>query len=56
MVSTAMESSCKASAVKTMTTHRRMMAKELATLSLRLKESAYRKSENAVMAIPAVRI
>jgi hypothetical protein len=33
-----------------------MTANERATLSRRLKESAYKNSENAVMAIPAVRI
>ncbi len=33
-----------------------MIANERATLSRKLKESAYKNRENAVMAIPAVRI
>src|SRR5512141_1290052 len=45
-----------ASVVKTTTTHRRMIAKDRATRSRKLKEREYKKSENAVMAIPAVRI
>ena len=45
-----------ASEVNTITTHKRIMANERATLSLKLKDSAYKNSEKAVMAIPAVRI
>src|SRR5450759_2813812 len=45
-----------ASDVKTTTTHNRMMANERATRSRKLNDSAYSNNENAVMAIPAVRI
>jgi hypothetical protein len=45
-----------ASEVKTITTHNRMIANERATLSRKLNERAYRNSEKAVIAIPAVRI
>ena len=45
-----------ASAVKTVTTHTRMIANERATRSLKLKDKAYKNNEKAVMAIPAVRI
>lgn len=43
-----------ASPTETSTTHNKMMAKDLATLSRRLKDSAYNNSEKAVIAIPAV--
>jgi hypothetical protein len=45
-----------ASEVKTTTTHKRIMANERATRSRKLNDSAYKNNENAVMAIPAVRI
>jgi len=43
-----------ASPTDTRTRHIRMIAKDLATRSRKLKESAYSNSENAVIAIPAV--
>ena len=45
-----------ASAVKTITTQTIMIANDLATRSRKLKVSAYNNKENAVIAIPAVRI
>src|SRR4026207_1799153 len=47
---------CKASVVKTTTTHRRIIAKERATRSRKLKDKAYKNSEKAVMAMPAVKM
>src|SRR5574341_1960971 len=47
---------CSASVVNTTTTHNRIMAKERATRSRKLNDKAYRNSENAVIAMPAVRI
>ena len=45
-----------ASEVKMMTTHNMIAANERATRSRRLKVSAYNNNENAVIAMPAVRI
>src|SRR5664280_1279397 len=50
------EALSRASEVKTVTTHKRMIAKERATRSRKLKDRAYRNREKAVMAIPAVNI
>src|SRR5215208_653914 len=47
---------CRASVVKTTTTHKRIMAKERATRSRKLKDKAYKNSENAVIAMPAVKM
>src|SRR5512133_3108100 len=46
----------RASVVKTATTHKRIMANERATRSRKLNDRAYRNSENAVIAMPAVKI
>src|SRR5215212_4922004 len=47
---------CKASVVKTTTTHNKIIANERATRSRKLNDRAYRNNENAVMAMPAVKI
>ena len=47
---------CRASAVKTMTTHNKIIAKERATRSRKLNVREYRNREKAVIATPAVRI
>jgi hypothetical protein len=47
---------CRASVVKTTTTHNRMIANERATRSRKLNDRAYRNSENAVIEMPAVKI
>src|SRR6266511_4024697 len=47
---------CKAALVKTTTTHKRIMANERATRSRKLNDKAYKNSEKAVIAMPAVKI
>jgi hypothetical protein len=42
------------SPTETKTTHTRMIANDLATRSLKLKDKAYSSRENAIIAIPAV--
>ena len=47
---------CSASVVNTTTTQSKMIANERATRSRKLNDNAYKKSENAVIAMPAVKI
>src|SRR5215208_4957695 len=46
----------RASVVKTTTTHKRIMANERATRSRKLNDKAYKNSEKAVIAMPAVKM
>jgi hypothetical protein len=56
IVSSDVEELSMASAVNMTTTHMRIIANARATRSRKLNEREYKNNENAVMAIPAVKI